>query len=266
MPALGKDPARVAGGRFLSVDPLGSAEGIGVWQLRYASVASCQRLRVVCHIHCSIVLSAGPGRVLSAPGVPLAALESVRVLVVLVCITVAAVKWRQRCPYLLVGWLWYVGTLVPVSGSVFQVGSQAMADRFTYLPQIGLYLALAWGLADLCRSWRHRRWWSGLGSALVLAVLMGVPGVKRLFGTTARLCGSMPWPVLRRTARPRTAWGSTWPSGATSTRPSPITGRPSASAPTTWRPMPTWAPPCPRRGGGTRRCALSQGPGDQAPQ
>jgi tetratricopeptide (TPR) repeat protein len=94
-------------------------------------------------------------------------------LVVLVCITVAAVKWRQRCPYLLVGWLWYVGTLVPVSGSVFQVGSQAMADRFTYLPQIGLYLALAWGLADLCRSWRHRRWWSGLGSALVLAVLMG---------------------------------------------------------------------------------------------
>ena len=70
------------------------------------------------------------------------------------------------------GWLWYVGVLVPVSG-IAQVGSQAMADRFTYLPQIGLYLALAWGAADACRSWPYRRWLYGVGSALVLAILMG---------------------------------------------------------------------------------------------
>ena len=55
----------------------------------------------------------------------------------------ALVAWRR--PYLLVGWLWYLGMLVPVIGLV-QVGSQAMADRYTYLPQIGLYIALAWGV------------------------------------------------------------------------------------------------------------------------
>jgi tetratricopeptide (TPR) repeat protein len=93
-------------------------------------------------------------------------------LVVLACISVAALKWRRRFPYFLVGWLWYLGMLVPVSGIV-QVGSQAMADRYTYLPQIGLSIALVWGVADVCRSWPSRRWLCGVGSALVLAVLMG---------------------------------------------------------------------------------------------
>jgi tetratricopeptide (TPR) repeat protein len=93
-------------------------------------------------------------------------------LVLLTCISAAALKWRRRCPYLLVGWLWYVGMLVPVSGIV-QVGSQGMADRFTYLPQIGLYIALAWAVGEACRSWPYRRWLCGVGSALVLTVLMG---------------------------------------------------------------------------------------------
>ena len=62
----------------------------------------------------------------------------------------AAVFWlRRQRPYLLVGWLWFVGTLVPVIGLV-QVGNQAHADRYTYLPQIGLYMLVAWGVADLC--------------------------------------------------------------------------------------------------------------------
>jgi len=51
-------------------------------------------------------------------------------------------------PYLLTGWLWFLVTLVPVIGLV-QVGSQAMADRYTYIPLIGLFIMLAWGLADL---------------------------------------------------------------------------------------------------------------------
>ena len=93
-------------------------------------------------------------------------------LVVLACISSAAVKWRRRFPYLLVGWLWYLGMLVPVIGIV-QVGSQAMADRYTYLPQIGLYIALAWGAADACRSWPSRRWVCGVASALMLVLFMG---------------------------------------------------------------------------------------------
>ena len=54
------------------------------------------------------------------------------------------------------GWLWYLGMLLPVIG-VVQAGGQARADRFTYLPQIGLCIALVWAAADICRSWPYRR-------------------------------------------------------------------------------------------------------------
>ena len=66
-------------------------------------------------------------------------------------LSVAAIGGRRRFPYLFSGWLWFVGMLVPVIGLV-QVGDQAMADRYTYLPQIGLLLALVWG-ADSLRQW-----------------------------------------------------------------------------------------------------------------
>ncbi len=61
-------------------------------------------------------------------------------------VTAAAVALRRRAPYLLAGWLWYLGTLVPVIGLV-QVGGQAYADRYTYFPQVGLLLAVCWGAA-----------------------------------------------------------------------------------------------------------------------
>jgi len=56
--------------------------------------------------------------------------------------------WRQRYPHLLVGWLWFLGTLVPVIGLV-QVGEQAMADRYTYLPSIGFFLMIVWGVSSI---------------------------------------------------------------------------------------------------------------------
>lgn len=56
-------------------------------------------------------------------------------------------QWRAR-PYLLVGWAWFVGTLVPAIGLI-QVGIQALADRYTYIPLIGLFISLVWGLCDL---------------------------------------------------------------------------------------------------------------------
>jgi tetratricopeptide (TPR) repeat protein len=67
----------------------------------------------------------------------------------------AGVLFSQR-RYLLVGWLWYLGMLVPVLGLV-QAGSAAHADRYTYLPQIGLYLALTWGMAELRSNWQYRQ-------------------------------------------------------------------------------------------------------------
>ncbi|PWU11493.1 MAG: hypothetical protein C5B50_23195 [Verrucomicrobia bacterium] len=64
-------------------------------------------------------------------------------------ITLAALwTWRSR-PYLIFGWLWFLGTLVPVIGLV-QVGTQSMADRYTYIPLIGLFITVAWGIADVC--------------------------------------------------------------------------------------------------------------------
>jgi Tfp pilus assembly protein PilF len=60
---------------------------------------------------------------------------------------------RKIRPYLIVGWLWFLGTLVPVIGLV-QAGGQTMADRFFYIPSIGLFIALVFGLADIARSWR----------------------------------------------------------------------------------------------------------------
>jgi Flp pilus assembly protein TadD len=82
-----------------------------------------------------------------------------------------ALRAGRRHPYLLVGWLWYVGTLVPVIGLV-QVGGQSMADRYTYIPLIGLWLAVAWGVPDLLTRWRHRRIALATAAGLVLAASM----------------------------------------------------------------------------------------------
>lgn len=64
----------------------------------------------------------------------------------LLAISIAAWLLRRRCPWIIVGWLWYVGMLVPVIGLV-QVGRQSMADRYTYLPSLGICLAVVWSLA-----------------------------------------------------------------------------------------------------------------------
>jgi tetratricopeptide (TPR) repeat protein len=88
----------------------------------------------------------------------------------LAAITVAAWKLRAAHPYFLVGWLWYVGTLVPVIGIV-QVGDQAWSDRYTYLPLIGIFISMAWGTADLLAGLvNHRAILASLGVATVLAV------------------------------------------------------------------------------------------------
>jgi tetratricopeptide (TPR) repeat protein len=88
----------------------------------------------------------------------------------LASIALPAIAWRRERPYLLVGWLWYLGMLMPVIGLV-QAGGQAHADRFTYLPQIGLYFALMWLVADLSVNWRGRQLILGVGATVVLAGL-----------------------------------------------------------------------------------------------
>lgn len=67
---------------------------------------------------------------------------------ILLAITLAVFVQIRRRPYMAVGWLWYLGTLVPVIG-IMRVGLQSMADRYTYLPHIGLFIIISWGLAGL---------------------------------------------------------------------------------------------------------------------
>jgi tetratricopeptide (TPR) repeat protein len=69
-------------------------------------------------------------------------------LVLIIGLTLTAVLALKRRPYVFVGWFWFIGTLVPVIGLV-QVGSQAMADRYTYLPLVGIFIVVAWGLTDI---------------------------------------------------------------------------------------------------------------------
>jgi tetratricopeptide (TPR) repeat protein len=87
------------------------------------------------------------------PGAGLPAWQVAGAALLVLAVTALALWGRRRWPYLLVGWLWYVGTLVPVIGLV-QVGVQARADRYTYVPLIGIFLLLSWGLKDLARRWR----------------------------------------------------------------------------------------------------------------
>jgi hypothetical protein len=88
---------------------------------------------------------------------------------VLVGITIAATILRKNAPYLIMGWLWYLGMLVPVTG--LGLGGLAHADRYTYLPQIGLYVAGTWAVVDLTASWRCQRIVLGAAALLVIGVL-----------------------------------------------------------------------------------------------
>ncbi len=81
----------------------------------------------------------------------------------------ALVNLRSR-PYLATGWFWYLGTLAPSSGIV-QIGAHSMADRYTYIPLIGLFVAIAWGACDLVPRWRHRGIILAAPAALAVAAL-----------------------------------------------------------------------------------------------
>jgi tetratricopeptide (TPR) repeat protein len=89
-------------------------------------------------------------------------------LLLITMITAVAALRARRQPYLLVGWLWYVGMLVPVIGLV-QVGEQARADRYTYLPQIGLLLAVVWAGAEVVAG---RPWGRRLAAGAVIAATL----------------------------------------------------------------------------------------------
>ena len=96
-------------------------------------------------------------------------------LVMLIGVSVVAYRYARRFPYLPVGWLWYLGTLVPVIGLI-QVGNQSMADRYTYVPLIGLFIIIAWGAVDLLQRLPYQR---VVLRALAVLVLAGCAVTSR---------------------------------------------------------------------------------------
>ncbi|MBI3607391.1 MAG: tetratricopeptide repeat protein [Nitrospirae bacterium] len=105
------------------------------------------------------------------PGHALPLWQALGAAVLLVLISIGVCRQMRQRPYLVVGWFWYVGTLVPVIGLV-QVGEQAMADRYTYLPFIGLFIILAWGVWEILNRWQFLRPVLTALAAVLLAVLM----------------------------------------------------------------------------------------------
>jgi protein O-mannosyl-transferase len=96
--------------------------------------------------------------------------EAGLVLVVITALTL----WKLRpMPYLAVGWFWFLGTLVPVIGLV-QVGRQAIADRYTYIPSIGLLLAIVWAANGLTEKWRNRKTLASIAISAVLVICVAL--------------------------------------------------------------------------------------------
>ena len=98
------------------------------------------------------------------------------VTLLLVSVSIVVVWAAKRCPYLLVGWVWYLGTLVPVIGLV-QVGTQSMADRFTYIPSVGIFIGVAWVIADVIAKRPGLRYAAIIG---VAAAVVACAAVTRL--------------------------------------------------------------------------------------
>jgi len=104
------------------------------------------------------------------PGNSLAGWQVAGAVLVLLVVSAFALRWRSR-RYLLFGWLWFLGTLVPMIGLV-AVGEQAMADRYAYIPFVGLLVAIAWGAAELASKYRI----SGKALAAIAVITVAILG------------------------------------------------------------------------------------------
>jgi tetratricopeptide (TPR) repeat protein len=98
-------------------------------------------------------------------------------LAMLLTVTAAVILWGRRRGYLLMGWLWYLGTLVPVIGLV-QAGNQSMADRYMYLPGIGIYIIVAWLTGEVAAKLRWPKIVPAAAGVLVLVVLLLITRVQ----------------------------------------------------------------------------------------
>jgi tetratricopeptide (TPR) repeat protein len=108
-------------------------------------------------------------------------------LVLMTVLTLLAMRSARHQPYILVGWFWFVIMLLPVSG-IIQVGNVAVANRFSYLPYIGLFIIIAWGFPELLAKWRHRTVVLAAGALLAGAICFQLTSAQvRLWKNTRTL-------------------------------------------------------------------------------
>jgi tetratricopeptide (TPR) repeat protein len=147
--------AQRAGGAVVALEPFPLAERVA-----HAAVVYLRYLAM---------LAWPSGLAFFYPLTPVSVGRGVAAGLVLVAVTVACVWRARRQPYLLVGWLWFVGTLVPVIGLV-QVGQQDLADRFTYVPAVGVFVAVVWWVGHLLAAARASRWIAATAATGVLVI------------------------------------------------------------------------------------------------
>jgi protein O-mannosyl-transferase len=91
----------------------------------------------------------------------------------LAAISFVSIKMIKSRPYFFAGWFWFLGTLVPVIGLV-QVGNQSMADRYAYIPLIGLFIVISWGISDLTATWPNKRQALAAAAGMIIIILMAL--------------------------------------------------------------------------------------------
>jgi len=105
------------------------------------------------------------------PGNTLAVWKGVLCGIALLAITTISIKLIRKAPYFVVGWFWYLGTLIPVIGFI-TVGSHLIADRYAYLSLIGIFVIIAWGVPELLKEWRYKEKVLSVSAGIIIPILL----------------------------------------------------------------------------------------------
>jgi len=111
------------------------------------------------------------------PGNTLAVWKGVLCGIALLVITTISIKLIRKAPYFVVGWFWYLGTLIPVIGFI-TLGHHLIADRYAYLPLIGIFVIIAWGVPELLKEWRYRKNVLKASAGILILTLMLITWIQ----------------------------------------------------------------------------------------
>ena len=149
----------------------------------------------------------------------------------------------QRRPYLVTGWFWYLGTLVPTIGLV-QVGSQAMADRYMYIPSIGLFVAVVWGLEDFLAGVPRKQELLAAAGSVALAGCLAFTWIQIQYWHDSLKLFRHAMDVTKAIMSPSMATAARWMQPAIRPRQWLITKKRWKSTRVIPKPSTTWGPPC----------------------